>query len=96
MSKKQEERIKELEVVNNLWRSSYKKLQKEYDETITINNQLNKQLNQANSDKKLWFEKALQKSEMLDIVYDTVKDYRANEHLYGVENGTLQGWFNFK
>lgn len=94
MSRKQEERIKELEIVNGLWQTSYKKLQKEYDDMYIHNQTLTKAIQQSNSDKKLWFEKALQKSEMLDIVYDTVKDYRANEHLYGVENGTLQGWFN--
>jgi hypothetical protein len=94
MSKKQKERIKELEVVNGLWKHSYKKLETSYDDLMSLNKQLAVELEQAKHDRKLWFEKALKKTEMLDVVYDTVKDYRVNEHLYGVENGILQGWFN--
>lgn len=94
MSKKEQERIKELEIVNALWQSSYKKLQKEYDELAIINAALDNNLHKANSERKLWFDKSLQKTEMLDTVYDAVKHYRNNEHLYGVENGTMQGWYN--
>lgn len=94
MSKKDEQYMREIKAINNLWKSSYKKLEQEYEDLLTLNGNISVELEQVKNERKLWFEKALHKTEMLDTVYDAVKDYRTNEHLYGVKNGTMQSWFN--
>jgi hypothetical protein len=85
-------RIQELSSVNHLWKTSYKKLEADYDKLLDTNAEISDKLKQAEAERKIYFTLSLKYTAILDSIAIDIKDYTKKEHLYGVENGIMQSW----
>lgn len=85
-------RIQELSSVNNLWKTSYKKLEADYDKLLDVNSEMSKKLKQAEAERKIYFTLSLKYTAILDSITSDIKEYTKKEHLYGVEDGIMQSW----
>jgi flagellar motility protein MotE (MotC chaperone) len=85
-------RIQELASVNNLWKTSYKKLEADYEKLLDTNAEISNKLTQVEAERKIYFALSLKYTAILDNITSDIKDYTRKEHLYGVENGIMQSW----
>lgn len=85
-------RVSELMNVNKLWKTSYTKLEEEYDKLMEANAELHKKLQHSQRDRQIYFDLANKYTAMLNGVKESIKSYGRNEHLYGKE--TLQDWID--